>query len=165
MNQYQIALVVGAVLVSLATLHSSPRAVLWVALGAMSFAASTLIWRYFGTGDTWPAFFAGLLDAAVAVSIIAFHKRQWERYLIYIFQGMILVNFAYLVRLIGPHSAYVIALEILNWAALALIGGKTIIGWISNALGARGHPMGYLNRIVRALEKEKQTIGFIHRAK
>lgn len=165
MSNYQIALAIGAIIVSLASIHRDARAVAWVGFGALSFILSTQMWRIVGTGDTWPAFFAGLLDASVAVFIIAFHKRQWERYLVMIFQGMILVNFAYLTRLIGPHSAYVIALEVLNWVALGLIGGRAVLGWIGYAMAAWGHPLVHIDRFIRALERERQSAGFLHRAK
>jgi len=122
MNQFQAALMIGAI-VALLLSTNLPRSWLWILAGAGSFGASTL---YSRLGLPYPSAFSVACDSAVVLAIYHFAKEKYELVLWRVFQAMILVNILYLAGWIGPHWAYIIALEIMNWAALLFITGTAI---------------------------------------
>lgn len=122
MNQFQIALLIGAI-VTLLMSRNLPRSWLWILCGTGSFAVSTAYARY---NLPHPEAFAVACDAAVVLAIYHFAKENYELLLWRIFQTMILINILFFVGLIGPRWAYIIVLEVLNWAALFLILGTAI---------------------------------------
>lgn len=166
MHDYQWWLASAAVAVSITCLHRDDRRfIVWIGMGAASFVASTWIWRTFGTADVWPAFFAGVTDAMCAAVIIASRKKRFETVVAWLFLVMLCLNFAYLWRLIGPHSAYVFALEIVNWLILATIGTKGALRWVGYGLSSWWHPVGFVDGAVRALDQKRASPGFIYRAR
>lgn len=166
MTAYQLWLAIGAALSVVLNLRKDDlRLIGWVALAAASFAISTATWRIFGTSGAWPAFVAGLADALCASIILGFRRKKIETLIAWLFLVMLCINVAYLWRLIGPHSAYVFSLELVNWAILALIGGKGLLRWISYGLSSWDMPLGSIDRAIGALERERKTPGYIYRSK
>jgi hypothetical protein len=127
MNEYQAALLIGATVGFLIS-GSLPRARLYVVAGALSFAATSIYW---GLGLPFPPWFSILADGAVCLLIYHVAQEPWELRLWRIFQGMILINLLFFMGAIGPHSAYIIALELMNWAALILIAGTSLLSGVS----------------------------------
>lgn len=113
--------VAGAALVSL----GERRYLAWVGAVLASYALSVIYWDL---GLPYPEFFAGVCDLAI-VAIISLKARYiWELWLGLMFLTMGFINLAYLAnnllasQLIS-HTAYSGLLELLNLAALFLIGG------------------------------------------
>ncbi|OVE94433.1 hypothetical protein B7W85_12850 [Allorhizobium ampelinum] len=152
MNNFQAALALGAGAALIVSLHI-PRAWLWIALGVASFVLST---AYARAGLPFPEAFAIACDMVVVLFIYHLGKEKWEMRLWRIFQTMILLNLLYLWGVIGPHSAYIIVLEILNWIALIVIVGTAAVEW---ARGVAGHfrfdRHRYLRRAYVALRSER----------
>ncbi len=124
MDQWELALLIGAGLTAVISI-SDRRALLWLALGAADFAITTTYARH--AIPLMPAaFVTGMIDSSVALLLITFAQRRWERALGYIFQGMVLVSFVRLTGLLADHFVYVVTLELANWAALLVIGGSAI---------------------------------------
>lgn len=122
MNIFQLWLASGAIIVALLSYHV-PMAWLWIFSGAASFVASTAYARY---GLPLPPLFTALCDAAICLAIYRFASQAWELKLYRIFQLSVLVSMAFLVMEFwgeskASHYWYVTLLELINWAALALI--------------------------------------------
>lgn len=126
MDSFQFALLIGAALTALISIRQ-PRALLWIATGATSFIVST---GYARLNLFYPEAITALCDASVCFLLYFVARARWERYLFLLFQGSVLVSTAYLAGIIGPHSAYIAALEGLNWLALLVIGGTSALSWV-----------------------------------
>ncbi len=159
MNEFQLALLVGAAFVALTTLRLE-RSFLWICAGAASFVASTAWARY---GLPLPPLFTGLCDAVVCLLIYGLARQRWELHLYRIFQASVLVSMVFLIlQSWGPAVAsrymYVIILELLNWAALALILGAGITQGIGDHGGFHHNlPRRGLRWAERALLAPKTT--------
>ena len=127
MNEFQIALLIGAVIASLLSLRL-PRAQLWIWTMAAAFVLPTAWQR--ADLPFHPAFTLGC-DAGVCLAIYFFGREKWEIGLYRIFQASVLTSLLFLA---GPlevfgtvfymsNYGYVVVLEMLNWLALLLIGG------------------------------------------
>lgn len=138
----QVALAVGAALVALFCIWRGQwRGALWIAAGTASFTLST----WYGRQTLpYPEAVTALCDAAICFAIYFSARERWERFLFLIFQGSVLVSLSYFAGLIGPHWAYIVGLEIINWLALSLIGGTALLSWLGNAYGYRRGLVGYL---------------------
>lgn len=133
MNEFQAILAVAALFVALMA-RSAPRAVLWIGAGAFAFIASTWWAR---AGFPYSPAFAVMMDAGVCFLIYLLGQHQWEMGLYRLFLGSIPTNITYLatnwwVPTLDAHYAYVVALETINWLALALIGGAALLGWVTD---------------------------------
>lgn len=122
---FQLALIIGAALCAIYS-RNIPRATLWILAGAASFIASTA-WSRFGLH--YPPAFTLALDASISLSLYLIGNERWETRLANIFRAQVLVSLIYLTgpitifktEFIFNHNIYVICLEFLNWAALAVI--------------------------------------------
>lgn len=146
MNEFQIALLIGAVVASLLSMRL-PRAQIWLLTIAAAFAFSTA-WQRAGL-PFHPAFTLGC-DAGVCLAIYFLGREKWEIGLYRIFQASVLTS---LIFLAGPlevfgavfrmsNYGYVVMLEAWNWLALLVIGGvglsETLKGRVNeNAAGHR----------------------------
>jgi len=127
MNEFQIALLIGAVAASLLSMQL-PRAQLWVLTMTAAFVFPT-IWQRADL-PFHPAFTLGC-DAGVCLAIYFFGREKWEVGLYRIFQASVLTSLLFLagpievfgtVFLMGNY-VYVAMLEFWNWLALLVIGG------------------------------------------
>ena len=131
MNEFQMALVIGALIAALIAFRL-PRAWRWIAAGAASFVASTAYYRY---GLPYYPAFTLVCDASVCLAVYAFAKERWEERIYNIFQLSVLISLLYMSNVIADHWLYVVSLELLNWAALLTIGGTAILDRIKGNVG------------------------------
>lgn len=146
MNEFQVALFLGAALVALIA-RRLDRSLLWIAAGAVSFIASTAWARYH---LPMPALFTACCDAAVCFAIYVHAKQVWELLLYQLFRASVLISVVFVGFTIfaksGPSSTYIALLEAVNWIALLLILGTAAVQRIE----ANGGAALYLGRdIVR----------------
>jgi hypothetical protein len=139
LNEYQIALATGALIVALLS-AGLDRAWVWIAAGAASFVASTAYARH---GLPLPSLFTALCDAAVCLAIYTFARQRWELGTYRLFQLSVLVSIVFLGMVLFKPSAassfwYVTALEGINWAVLLLITGTAVAQW-AGANGDHAH--------------------------
>lgn len=142
MNEFQTALLVGAAFVALVSWRLD-RSLLWIAVGALSFVASTA-WSRFG----WPMppLFTACCDAAVCLTIYAYARQAWEMilyklFLISIMISIVFVGFTIFPPKMAPHAIYITLLEGVNWLALLLILGTAAMQRIK-AHGGRSFRLG-----------------------
>lgn len=135
MNEFQLALVIGALITALISFRL-PRAWRWIAAGAASFVASTAYYRY---GLPYYPAFTLVCDASVCLAVYAFAKERWEERIYNIFQLSVLISLLYMSNVIADHWLYIVCLELLNWVALLTIGGTAI--W-DRVKGNAGNPYG-----------------------
>lgn len=128
MNEFQAALLIGAVLAALISIRQ-PRALLWIGAATASFVIST--W-YSRMGFAYPEAVTALCDTAICFVLYFAARARWEIYLFLLFQGSVLVSTAYLAGIIGPHWAYIAALEGINWLALLVIAGTSALSMVQN---------------------------------
>ena len=155
MQWYHYALAFLALLAAAAS-SKTPRALLWIAALTVSFVVSVGYLRFYDaiegtnqlsvfTADTegfvplereWlpPSVVQAMCDAAVVFLIIWLGRERWERpMLLSIVMGMFLLNLVYATGIImnfppvPPREVLGILLEVLNVAALLLIGGTGIL--------------------------------------
>lgn len=158
MTEYEFALAAGCVLTAIIA-RELPRALVWLAVIAASFAASSVYWR---TSLPHPVVFAGVCDAIAWLVIYAGAKRKWEMRLGNVVQAMILVNIVYgVLPVYGVEVsafAYGVLLDVCNWAALFLIGGTAwmqMVGAYGGTALAR-RPRSLLHRLGAALHAERK---------
>lgn len=124
---YQIALVVGAV-ITLVIAWEVPRAALWIALGGLSFVASSL-WH--DAGFPYGAAFGAATNFVVWLFIFSWARQQWEMRVINCFQAMIATDIVYfglqLYSTHPSHYAFATLLELWNWLALVVIASTAIM--------------------------------------
>jgi len=145
LDQWELALLVGAAVVA-AVSRFDHRALLWVALGTVEFALTTIYARH---SVPWlpSAFVSGIADAGVAFALITFAQRRWEGALGYVFEFMMMVSFIRLMGLLPDHYVYAVALEALNWVALLLVGGAALLRRVDGYLARSGRR----NRVARGV--------------
>lgn len=149
----QQALLFGAVITALISIRNW-RGLLWIAVAAWSFVASTI---YARSGGPYPEAATAFLDALVCFAVYFVARERWEVYLFLLFQGSVLVSTAYLAGVIGPHWAYIAALEGINWLALCVIGGTSLLGLVNNAVGSRHWTSAYIRGADRTLRAHVHT--------
>lgn len=161
MNEFQIALLIGLVVTGLIS-SRLPRAWLWLACGLASFVASTAYARF---GLLYPPAFTLACDASVCLAVYFFGKERWEENLYRVFQLSVLISLLHMSHFISGHWLYVVSLELLNWAALLVIGVTAIL---DRARGHGGithrHWSPHFHRSDLALRRIRQTQPF-HRVK
>jgi hypothetical protein len=157
MNEFQIALLIGLCIIGLIS-SKLPRAWLWLACGTTSFVISTAYARF---GLPHPPAFTLVCDASVCLSVYFFGKERWEENLWRVFQLSVLISLLYMSNFIADHWLYIVALEILNWAALVLIGGTAILDRArANGRSFNHHWLPHLHRSYVALRRVRQTQPF-----
>lgn len=144
MNEFQIALLVGATIVAILSWRLD-RSLLWIGMGALSFVASTAYARY---QLPMPSLFTACCDAAVCLTIVKYGRQAWELILYRVFQSSVLISIVFLGFTIfaksGSSPAYVALLEAVNWIALLLIMGTAAMQRVK----ANGGASFYLGRRV-----------------
>lgn len=162
MNEYQSILLLFAIFIGVIS-PNLPRAWLWIGCGAASFFLSTAYARY---GLPHAPAFTLACDSAVCLAVYFFGAERWEISGIYrIFQASVLISILRLSNIIADQWTYVVALEILNWVALFLIGATSIL---DRARANEGHSdwnwNPHLHRSDLALRRSRQTQPF-HKVK
>lgn len=160
MNEFQIALLMGAILTALIS-GVLPMARLWILAGAVSFVAS-VIWA--GYSMPYPPFFNVMADAIVCLLIYFGASEKWELKLYNIFQLSILLNLMRLAGVMNDNYLYGVMLELCNWAALALIAVTAILARMRDDTGALDHSRLYFRRIGHSLRGARAKASF-HKVK
>ncbi len=120
MNVWSLALLFGAI-IALALTYKTPRAWLWIGLGAASFAASTLVWEY---GDkTFHPLFTFTCDALFCLALHLRIRQQWEVGILFLYIVSVFVSLMKLGGFMPDGIMYAAMLEGVNWLALLWIGG------------------------------------------
>lgn len=151
MSAYHIALGIAA-LVALALAYKTPRAVLWIGLLATSFVVSVAYLRHYEAVQAhnidmvrslqfsyaeWlpPSIIAAVCDATICIAIRYIGREKWEtRWLYGVMLVMVATNLVYasgvILRfppMLPSQDILGIWLEIVNYLALALIGGTGVL--------------------------------------
>ncbi len=146
------------------------RAWLWIGALALSFIAS-VVYLYlpkpYVFGGWWPpaSGIAAICDMFVCTAIYVWQKRQWETWLYYLVLFSVLVNVLYTTgQIFGwppipSHEAYAIGLEVINYAALLLIGGTAIV----SRVGANHHGRNFASRALAGLYMAREALRKEHR--
>lgn len=159
MDGFQAALAIGA-LVAAVLSWREPRGIAWIVAGATSFVL-TAGWE--AQGWAYHPVATGLADAAVCLLIYLFAAQRWEIWLYRIFLASLLISGLRVIGLVPSHKAYVIGLELCNWAALAVIGGTPAgeeIGVRLARLGPVRPAVLRVRRAVAALRAPRATPPF-----
>jgi hypothetical protein len=151
-------MVIGYALAALAM----ARALVWLALGAGVFVASSVYWRM---GGPHPELLAGALDAGVCLAIYFYGRQRWEMWVWRLFQVMLLVNMMHLAGSIGifydiSRTAYAITLEVMNWLVILLIAGTGILQRVGYDYGGVTGPWRGVRGVVHTLCEKRQTPPF-----
>lgn len=162
MTGVDIGLLVGLML-ALAISIGNRRAWGWLFAAAASYAVSTLYWR---SGLPYPSFIAGLCDAAICLAVYFFARLKWEMWVWRLFQVSVGVNIIYLAGSLNvipslSHNDYSVILEIINWLALAFIGGTGFVQLIgaSDVTASRGFA-GRIRGLVGSLSRSRKDTPF-----
>lgn len=115
---YLWALALGALIVT-ALSWRVPRALLWIALGALSFLTSG--WWH-DAGLPYGAAFGAFTNFVVIGALFAYAMLLYELVFWGCFLVMLAIDAFYLSGLINSHSYFAIGLEAANWLALLSIG-------------------------------------------
>jgi hypothetical protein len=160
MHWYQAALLVGAA-VTVVVAWNVPRAVFWVALGALSFVSSS--WWH-DAGLPYGAAFGALTNLAICLLLYAAAEQRWEMRLWNVFHLMIVIDVLSITGAIGSHYQFAVALELANWLGLSII---FTTGWLERAgrhggIPDSGHRSGVLGALRRALWAPRSRPPFWH---
>lgn len=130
MSMYYAAMMITAVLAALFCMGTrNYRGLMWIGAGALAFLASVL---YAFSGLPYAPGIALLLDAAVCLAIYFRYERMWEKVLYVCFLLMAFINLIYQAAELGyighiQTGTHAAALEVLNYAALAVIVSPPIL--------------------------------------
>lgn len=117
MHWYQAVLLVGAA-ITVAVAWNVPRAVFWIALGALSFVSSS--WWH-DAGLPYGAAFGALTNLAICLVMYGLAEKRWEIRAWNTVHLMIVFDILYLSGAIRSHYQFAVALELANWLALLII--------------------------------------------
>ncbi len=158
MDSFQFALLIGALVTTIAAWRL-PHAALWVAVAAANFAAGSI---YQHLGLPHHTFAVMMLDAGVCILIYFLAREVWEENLYNLYRLSVLISILRLSGVVDSNMLYVIALELVNWAILTLIGGTVLLNWIrANDHDRSRHSwIGRLHRLGGSLRASRQTAPF-----
>lgn len=122
MSWYLLILAAAALAVFVAA-GDDRRAQGWIALGSLSFAAT---YAYGAAGLPNHAAITAMVDTAQVLAIYFFGRYRWEMHLWRVWQASVLLSILHLAGLTGGTWIYAVCLEVLNVAALAIIGGRHV---------------------------------------
>lgn len=161
MSIYQATLAVGAIIAALIA-WGNWRAIAWLAVLQVSIAVSVAYWK---SGLPYGELVAGLCDALVCLGIYFFGRFRWEMWIWRLAQAMVLVNIVYLLGNVGiftltPHDVYSTILEIINWIAIASIGGSAILNRLGPDVGSTARPWPGVRGLVFFVRAERAELPF-----
>lgn len=156
MDGWQIALAIGAAIAA-ALSWREPRGIAWIIAGAASFIATD---SYEAAGWPYHAIVTGFFDAGVCLLIYFFAAYRWEMWLYRIFQTSVFVSLLRASGFIDSHYAYIVALEVCNWAALLVIGGTAIGERVDARMALHRPARGRFRRAVATLRQARRSPPF-----
>jgi hypothetical protein len=151
MNEFEIILAVLAVFTAIIA-RNLPRAWLWIAAGALSFAASSAYWKF---GLPHHGAFTLVCDSLVCLSIYFLGREQWETRLYNVFQFSVLISILRMAGFLDYGVVYAGMLELCNLAALLLIGGTAILDGVADENRSFGDWSGNIHRVRVSLRKAR----------
>lgn len=133
------------------------RAQAWVLVGATAFVVSYL---YGKAGLPYHAAVTAAVDTSQCLLIYFFGRYRWEMHLWRLWQFSVLISILHLAGLTGGTWTYAVALELVNVAALLVIGGKGVAErWAHGRRDSPG-PAGRVRLAVGALCAERRRPPF-----
>ncbi|QAZ46747.1 hypothetical protein [Mesorhizobium sp. Pch-S] len=120
---YHWTLITMAVLAAACAWHL-PRAVFWIALGALSYVTSA--WWH-NAGLPYGAAYGMATNLAICLAIYSLAQQRWELRTWNMFHAMILLDILYLAGIIKTQLLFAVSLEVVNAAALLLIAATGIM--------------------------------------
>lgn len=147
MSEWQFALLLGAVAVATFAAPRNPRGVIWVVVGAASFALTTAYQR---AGLPYHPAFTAFCDTAVCCAIYVFARYRWEAWLFACFMAMVVAGTIHFIAYKDNHYLYIVLLEVCNWAALFVVFVATVGEIVVDGDLARWAPRSRLRRAVRS---------------
>lgn len=154
MSIWIISLVVAALGAMCACLNDL-RALLWIACGVASFAATTA-WQQ-AQMPYYPAA-CGLVDAFQCLLIYHLGRYRWEMLLWRVWQTSLLISIGRFLGLVGSPNLYVAGLEACNWAALAVIVSSRFAAGLADELARDWSWVGLvIHRALLSLRDKRST--------
>lgn len=164
MDIWQVFLVYGAFIAWFLS-ENKIRSFFWIAVGASAFVMTTA-WNRFDLPEAY--FFAGVVDTFVCLLLYFIACYKWEMIIFKLFKFSIIISLfmvmlstttvsSYveslgILSLASIHTTYIICLEVINWAALFVIGGTGVADYIgSKGYGIGIHTRFYLLSLIRPL--------------
>lgn len=123
MAWYHIVLI-GAAIIAAALAWHVPRAVQWLALGALSYVSSAM-WH--NAGLPHGAFYGAMTNLAICYGLWIWADQRWEMRLWNCFHFMLIIDILYIVGIIRDQFTFAVSLELINLAAILLIAGTGIV--------------------------------------
>lgn len=160
MSEFQIALTVGALITAFFA-RKLPHSWLWVSALATSFVAST---AYYRLGFPYYPIATLFFDGCLSIAIYGKAKERWELLLMRLVQCSILISLVYSYLLffqktVAHHWLYVVLLEAVNWAALAMILGTAALDRIrANGDSAAHHWLSGVRHHFHALRSSRTSV-------
>lgn len=162
MDGFQSALLFAAVATTIVA-WNLPHAALWILVAGVNFAAGS-IYQHLGLPNH--TFAVMMMDAAVCILTYFVAREVWETRLYNLYQLSVMISLLRLSGAIGSNTMYVVALELVNWAILALIGGTVMLNWIrADDHGLSHHDWrAHIHRVALSLREARHTPPF-HKAR
>ena len=166
---FQIALAIGA-LVAAALNYNQPRALIWIAVGALDFVL-TAFYQLHAIPQLPHPFVTCLVDGTVVALISIFGRLTWEIWVRRCFMLSMLMSILFLAHQgITTRYVYVTMLEVCNWLALLTIGGTGIMRLIDagvdnslSGLALSRYRCGALHRVRAFLDAPRRKATFLAR--
>lgn len=152
MHWYHTALLIGALIAAGLAWHV-PRAVTWVALGALSFIASG--WWH-DAGFSHGAAFGAFTNLLMCLALYAWAEQRWELRVWNVFHLMILIDILFLAGFIKNHYTFAVSIEVANWLAIFVIGAAGITDRARRGNSSRALGHGWAGAFDRALHEERK---------
>lgn len=159
-SEFQLALIIGA-LVTAIIARKLPHSWLWISAWALSFVAST---AYFRLGLPYYPIATLFFDGCLSIAIYGKARERWELLLMRLVQCSILISLVYSYLLffqktVAHHWLYIVLLETVNWAALALILGTAALDRIrANGDSSAHHWVSGLYRHLNPLRSSRTSV-------
>jgi len=153
MNQYEVTLLISATVAAFLS-RGLPRAWLWIASGALSFAVSAAWWRL---GLPHHPAATLVCDAMVCFAVYSLAREEFEIWIFNLFRLSVLISLLKLFGVIQENWIYAAALECVNFAALLLLGGTGILAGTANGGHTLGSWIGGLRRLGLSLRAARRA--------
>ena len=129
------------------------RALLWILCSALSFAL-TLAWER--SQLPYHAGVCALSDAFQCILIYHFGRYKWELALYRVWQVSVLLGIMRFFGFITSQYGFVTALELCNWAALAVIVAPKYTASLSDVAPDWSWPSRHVHRALRSLREVRE---------
>lgn len=152
---YHVTLIIMALAAGIAA-WDVPRAVLWICLGALSYATSA--WWH-NMGFPYATLYGACTNFAICVLLAWLATTKYELWVFNAFILMLVIDALFVAGFIGSRFAFAVSLEIVNAAAMLLIMATGVSDRIARHEGQSvgDHHPGIAHLCNRALLAERTT--------